>query len=300
MVEAPVTVHRGEAAAVEVRAPPEVGSERVAALWRQVGAASGLTLVDGILTGASGGARVSVWRELSGRRGPIVIGEIDLPDLRIGLRLDGRRMLPRARDQRHGELLAERLHSAFREAGAVSATDLHIRCAARGSGTRKGPLAAFVNAVVDLARQLAAVRAELPASGRLAGEMDVWSAAARALGARLEAAGPSLRGERDGLPFEIGVAWSDEGEPESLEVVVSAPAPIDQRHHLRWHEWDPRPDDGAIDRACQVARSLAIERAAIRAAYARDVGVDRAAAELPVLIALMGQLVRGPGGGAYR
>lgn len=300
VVEVPVTVHRVEAAAVAVRAPPEVGSERVAALWRRVGAASGLTLVDGVLSGASGGARVSIWRELSGRRGPLVVGEIDLPDLRIGLRLDGRRKLPRARDQRQGELLAERLDTAFRDAGAVSAADLHIRCTARGSGTRRGPLAAFVTAVVDLARQLMAVRAELPAPARLTGEIDAWSASARALGARLEAAGPSLRGERDGLAFEIGVGWSEEGEPAALEMIVRAPGPIDRRHHLRWEAWDPRPDDNAIGRVCDDALSLEIDRAAARARFPRESGLELAATRLEQLCALIRELCRGPGGGAYR
>lgn len=300
VVVVPVTVHRVEAEAVAVRAPPEVGSERVAALWRRVGAASGLTLVDGILSGASGGARVSVWRELSGRRGPIVIGEIDLPDLRIGLRLDGRRKLPRARDQRHGEVLAGRLDSAFRDAGAVSATDLLVRCAARGSGTRRAPLAAFVNAVVLLARELMAVRAELPAPARLAGEIDAWSATAGALGARLEAAGPSLRGERDGLAFEIGVAWNEEDEPAALEMMVRAPGPIDRRHHLRWESWDPRLDDGAIGRLCDEALSLEIDRAAARARFPRESGLELAAARLELLCSLIRELCRGPAGGAYR
>lgn len=298
VVELPVSVRAARARPLEVRAPPEVGSGRVAGLWREVGDELGLALADGVLSGAVGRARIAVWRELSGRSGPLLTGEIELPDLRIGLRLDGRRRSPAARDRRQGELLARRLAGAFREAGAVTADDRRVRCTSRASGARRAPLASFVRAVLALARGLEETCAALPPPAGV--DLDPWNAAAAALRADLEPAGPGLRGEREGIAWSLGLIWSDGGEPEAIGVELAAPALIDRRHHLRWAEWDPRPTDEAVAALCDDARSLEIDRAALRARYAREAGPAHAAARLPTLVALVRALCGPPATGAYR
>ena len=299
VVELPVTVHTGESPEGAMRAPPEVGSERVTQLWRQVGVAAGLTLSDGVLAGAAGGARLAIRRELTGR-GPRLVGAIEFADLHIGLRLQGRRREPAARDQQHSRILADALGGAFGEAGVVEASDQQIRCAIRGNGTRKAPLAGFIAAVTSLANELDAVRSRLPPPGPFAGEIDAWREAARALGARLEEAGPALTGERDGLGFHIAAAWDPAGEVAGLEVCVRAPAPIDRRHHRRWDELDPLAPEDPLLRFSSESRWIEIDRDGIRACYRREGGLERAHQQVGDLAALARELCRPPGGGAYR
>jgi hypothetical protein len=300
VVEVPVTVHPGMPALGAMRAPPEVGSERVAELWRQVGEAAGLALQDGVLVGQVGGARLTVRRELSGRRGPHLVGELGFPDLRIGFQLEGRRRAPTARDPRHARILAEALAGPLGDAGAVEASDREIRCVTRGSGVRRASLAGFIRAVSGLARELETTRAALPPPARFEQEIDAWRASSARLGAQLEAAGPSMTGSSGGTPFEIGAGWSDDGEPDSLEIELAAATPIDRRHHIEWQEWQPRPGDEAVAALCDSARALEIDRGGLRIRYSRELGPDGAAAQLPGLAALVRNLSAPPAGGVYR
>ena len=298
VVEIPVTVHPGAAPALVGRAP-EVGAGRIAELWGQVGAASGLRVVEGGLSGEVAGSRITIRRERDGR-GSRAVADLELSSLHVGLRVLRKGGPVRTRDERQQELLAHRLAAVMREASVVSADDERVRCAIRSRGDRRGPFAAFVARVIALARAIAEARSELPPPARLDGAIDRWQAAAGPLGAHFEAAGPSLTGTRDGARYAIGVIWGDGGEPVAIEVRVSAPAAIDERQHLRWDQPSPPPDSQTIAPLCAEPRSLEIDRTGVRAEYAREGGVDRAAAQLPALAALVNELCRGPGGGAYR
>lgn len=296
----PVTVHPSPASELPARAPFAVGSERVAAVWRQIAADSGLVFSGERLTGCVMGARIAVWRELSRRRGPRLVAELDVPSIRVGLGFDGKPAQLTARDPRHQGMLQNRLAEPLRAAAAVSASDDQVRCMARGAGDRMPALRTFVSGVVVLAHAIHEVRDDLPAPRAFEADMLAWRKAAGELDARLERAGPALIGQHEGIDFEIAVLWTAAGEPEDLAISVRAPGPIDRRHHLRWDEPDPPPSDPAMGQLCDHARSLEIERPGVRIRVERAAGLERAAALLPRLANLVRALCAPRVGGAYR
>lgn len=256
----PLTIRttRGEREG-ELVAPPPVGSDRIAAVWKTAAQRAGWDYEDRALAKQvdAGGRQASlrVVREHTGRRGLRLVAEVMVPALRLGLRVEGGRLL--ARDPGHARQLADNVDDRMAVAGLAEADEETLRFVRIDPGTRVGPLADFAAAVHTAVETLLEIRAELPPPEAVASHRARMQGVARRVGAMLDVPSLSVEGTRDEVPFTMSLAWKGD-QPDALELAVRPLIPIDRRYRGQWGQGAPPPDvpvgaDALLDRADGIA-----------------------------------------------
>lgn len=275
----------------ETSAPLAVGSDRLAAVWKQAGLATGFNYRDAELSRESGMARLVIRREHRGRRGLRLLAEARYPDIDLGLRVDGDRL--RARDTTQSEMIGSHTDPKCEGLRLEHADDMRILLSVDDPGTR-------MRSVVDTAQRFAAfwdafetARSVLPAPADMADAVPAFQSAARRLGGELDVASMDIRGSRHEIPFALEVQWDDQGAARTV-LEVRPTLPVDARWHQRWNGGPRSALPRGLEALVDGARSVEVDAEAIRVVFpacGREVlpMVERVEGMLEVARGLSGQ-----------
>ena len=228
-----IMVPQGSAKAVAVKAPPRVGSERIAAVWRVVGRELGMEFEQEALSARVQDTEVVIRRDHRGSEGIFLIAELRYPSLHLGL--DGglkrgfRRILgggvsvgDEAWDKRHYVAAREpaQAESFVRAAGASLASvdvhdidDEHAVVQRRQAGLTVEPLREFAQRALALAGAIHGARAQIPPPACMASAEEAWRAIAVRLDGVLETSRMAVVGRMEGEPVEVATTWGVEPVP---------------------------------------------------------------------------------------
>jgi hypothetical protein len=227
-------------------APPSVGSERIQAMWRDVGRELGLSFENETLRGRAGGAtptEYEIRREHRGKQGIFLVAELSYPSLGMDLEIRrgtgwfalqriplgdftfDRKHVVRARDPAQVAAFAASVLPSMKQLDVVSLDDERARIETRDSGQNPKRLRGFVERVSWMARSLVAARLHLPPPAPFVPFLHEWQDVAERLKGQLHPGGMAIHGEIDGLPAEIRIEWSG-GEPEAATLQVRSEASL--------------------------------------------------------------------------
>lgn len=231
---------RGSVRALMV-APPSVGSERIATVWRAVGAALGLSFDGEGLRGRRGDIEVSIRSDHRGSEGVFLTATLSYRS--VGLDLDAGRGNGLVRFFRTAIDLgdskwADAHYATGREAHQVEdlfaglrdtlapfwledASDESIEVSRPGTSHSEEPLRAFANSVLRLADALESAFESLPPPSSMTDAVESWTSLARRLGSRLERGPMRIRGAFDGADVDVATEWSPEGEPLRTRITLA-------------------------------------------------------------------------------
>lgn len=245
-----------------VPAPVPVGTERLALIWRDVAERTDMRWHEERLSGEFGAVRVELRRERVTETAKIQLVARLTPAFDAGLMVDrrrgrrvrgvGRRL--GARDPGHLAVLSEGFDAVLRrQASILALTDLEgpaLRLEAPTAGARQRDVLEVAQAAVALARSLDADLSRMGPPQDLAGEQAArWRAAATAVQGRFIPPAVAVW-----APLPATSAW--DVRPDALRITamrgadhriaaicveVTAPLPIDRRHHVSWTRGDPDP-----------------------------------------------------------
>lgn len=247
------------------RAPLEIGSGRVRALWSAVADGAGLTFDPSGLAmrGARDEVQLAIRREHRGGEGIFLVGELRYAAL--GIEVDGgqagslRRILgggvllgdPRwdrdhyltGRDPAQVLSFARPLRAALAPLTLADIDDETMVVTRRDPGQLGATLERFVREVLALAAAIPAARAAIVVPTQMAEAEAAWRALAGRLGGELDRARVAVTGTLDDLEVRVATAWEPSGSPLHTELVVAAPIPIEERYELRWSQGEVAEGD---------------------------------------------------------
>jgi len=226
------------------RAPPTVGSERLARVWDAVAGRTGLAREDEELCGRVDEVDVRIRRVDRPRRGMVLTAELRFPSLGLGLdggarggfqRLfsptgvelgddvwDARHYLA-GRDPEQVRAFAHFLAPALTQMQVADLDDEHFTLEVKSAGLSPAPLESFARASLRLAGLVKGARAAIPPPRGF--RLEAWRAAAQALSGKLENARMIVTGELEGHPATLETHWA-ESSPRETTLTLKPRVPI--------------------------------------------------------------------------
>ncbi len=249
-----------------VPAPLAVGSERLDLVWQAAGEQTGFSYTQGRLVKNIVDTTISISREHRGRRGLVLYGHVEFPDLGIGLRASAGGLI--SRDRQQLACLLQAFDGALTDLELVHASDTGIWAERADGGQRFEPLAAQAKSLAKIASALISVRHQLPPPSAMAAMVPAWERAAKLLSGRLLIAPMVIVTSADEMAIEVRTDWDAHGQPSRTVLELRPTLPIDRRHRLVWRSSDTlAPLDEAELPLVELgagARALAIDVTRIR------------------------------------
>lgn len=240
-------------------APPTVGSDRLRAVWEDIGRGLGLTYEAQTLWGAFGETSLVIRRDHAGRNGIFLLAEVRYPELHLSLEVQpatsvqkmvraGARIGDPAWDRDHCVLardaaqvseLLRQLIPAMQNASLRRLDDRMMTVAVRDAGQSRARMQRFCAAAVALARAMEEARRNVPPPPAMRGALEEWRELARRLDAELETSRMRIEGQSSLLPAEVRLAFDAGGQPLSTWLSVRTPSALDEEHRFRFTRGDP-------------------------------------------------------------
>lgn len=248
-----------------VPAPLAVGSERLDLVWREAAAQTGFTFSQGQLVKTDADTKITISREHHGRRGVVLAGHLEFPDLGVGLRAGPNGLC--ARDPEHAARVGEAVELG--EAAMVTeVSDTGIWLERADGGLRLEPLIEQARVLAQAAEAIARLRYQLPAPRCMVAMVPAWERAARLLSGRLLLAPMIIVSQADDMAIEVRTDWDTGGQPSRTVFELRPANFIDHRHRIVWRAGDTLAPLEAADLPLETigdgARALAIDATRIR------------------------------------
>lgn len=219
--------------------PLAVGSERMAMIWREVAARSGLEALPDRMFGTLGEAgdvALELRRTLGPRGEPRLLATLRMPSLALGLTSKGERRGVQLRTREPATLqLLERELGNLAALELIEASDTALAFARDDAGLHLEGLLDWVRALCELGRTLAELPARLPAPLAMQPFLARWTAAASTFGGRLRRADLRIEIVRAPVRVTIGCVF-EEGlaEPTATLLELEANLTIPTRLQCNW------------------------------------------------------------------
>ncbi len=288
-------------------APPAVGSDRLRAIWEQVGAPLGLRYEAQTLRGSFGETGLVVRRDHQGQDGVYLVAALRYPDIGLDLTVEPASALRKlvgggvrtgdakwdgdhyavARDEEQAAIVLRKLIRPLRSAQLRWLDDHTLAVAVRDTGASRASLERFVSGAAGLAKYFEEqVRTCLPPPTKMQGVLEEWRSLERTLNARLEPARMRIAGQLGEHAAEVRLELDAQGEPLHTGLAVKPSTPIDAGRQLRWMIDDGPASDAIAPRftgelgerlavICDGARELLVEPELIALCLPAPLGLAR-------------------------
>jgi hypothetical protein len=215
------------------RAPPSVGHERIAALWREVAAAAGLSFDGDAIVAAGAHAQLRLARQRTDRGALALVATYAFAETGLDLHLEShldsggrRRERLRARDPAQARRFLAPLRPLLDAAPAVRADDVRLHVEASHAGEDRAALAHTLHHALALGRLLDAQLAEVPPPEALEGSLGAWLELAASLGGTLRRGDLRVDAPLGGRSAAIATTFGLGGQPVGTRIDLRLDAPL--------------------------------------------------------------------------